>query len=456
MRTTQVYFLARKNLLLMPQVVLRMAIDWLHNWARSKPDRHNSENVSHEDRVELASAILRLRGPDETARFLRGWKGRYLAFYAGRSLAERLIDLGNYEQLDALVEAAGNDVWLLLGLLSEANAVGHTVPRDPLSRVLRLLGDRRVKLTELSGFNSRWLILDAVCSTVELALKTLPRTLELWASLIQRYLPSEPPQDFTYQFGKERVGLLRAYALHSNLRGKELELVEVAPKGIRPQIESGSHYGYSQELQIFRREVGGHLPWVSVFYGLVCGRTPKSLESSIEQALSHSNSSISSIYSRDSSLIQVIAFEWLRIIIRASAIDEQHLRTLKAWLIKHEGEVLPSTLTNLCRLAARTEGLESLSFDLSVSVFEHLDRSREHAESRVDSYVELARAIYPLSADEASAYFDQAIEIASRIGEENIDRWSALIHLSTAAKEQNSPRPRTAYRLSRVAELTYE
>ncbi|WP_219012643.1 hypothetical protein [Shewanella algae] len=435
---------------------LRMAIDWLHNWARSKPDRRNREDVSHEDRVELASAILRLRGPGETARFLRGWRGRYLAFDAGRGLGARLIDLGHYDQLDALIEATGNDIWLLLGLFSEANSVGHSVPIGPLRRVLRLLGDRRVKLIESSNFNDQWAILEAVCSTVELALKTAPKDQESWGSVIQRYLPSEPPQDFTSQFGRTRVGLLRAYALNANLQGKELELVEVAPKDIRHQIESNNHYSHSQELRMLKREVGGHLPWVNLFYGLACGRTPKNLESSIEQALSHSNSCISSIYSHDSSLIQVIAFEWLRIIISASVINEQHLSKFTAWLKKNEGDIWPNTLTNLCRLAARTEGLESLSFDLSVSVFERLEKSREHAESRVESYVELARAIYPLSTDEASAYFDQAIEIASRIGDENIDRWSAFLHLSEAAGEQNAPRPRTAYRLSRLAELTYE
>ncbi|QYJ75319.1 hypothetical protein [Shewanella sp. FJAT-52076] len=435
---------------------LRMAIDWLHNWARSKPDRGNREDVSHEDRVELASAILRLRGPGETARFLRGWRSRYLAFDAGRGLGARLIDLGHYDQLDALIEATGNDIWLLLGLFSEANSVGHSVPIGPLRRVLRLLGDRRVKLIESSNFNDQWAILEAVCSTVELALKTAPKDQESWGSVIQRYLPSEPPQDFTSQFGRTRVGLLRAYALNANLQDKELELVEVAPKDIRHQIESNNHYSHSQELRMLKREVGGHLPWVNLFYGLACGRTPKNLESSIEQALSHSNSCISSIYSHDSSLIQVIAFEWLRIIISASVINEQHLSKFTAWLKKNEGDIWPNTLTNLCRLAARTEGLESLSFDLSVSVFERLEKSREHAESRVESYVELARAIYPLSTDEASAYFDQAIEIASRIGDENIDRWSAFLHLSEAAGEQNAPRPRTAYRLSRLAELTYE
>src|SRR5688572_4313390 len=78
------------------------------------------------------------------------------------------------------------------------------------------------------------------------------------------------------------------------------------------------------------------------------------------------------------------------------------------------------------------------------------------AESRADSYVRLARTIYVISPAEARVYFDRAVEIASRIGDENSSRWTALLYLASASGVRDDPRPRTAYRLSRAAELTYE
>ena len=85
-----------------------------------------------------------------------------------------------------------------------------------------------------------------------------------------------------------------------------------------------------------------------------------------------------------------------------------------------------------------------------------LDASRADAEARADSFVELARAALPVSRAEAASCFDRAVEIASRIGDENLDRWAALLHLATTAGGDGKPRPRTTYRLSRAAELTCE
>ncbi|MFG6179705.1 hypothetical protein ACGTN6_20945, partial [Halomonas sp. THAF12] len=110
-------------------------------------------------------------------------------------MGRRLIDLGQYEQLNVLAESSGNDVWLLLGLISELNVVGHLITAKPLVRLLRLLGDRRVKLPEYQEWNEKWTVLYAVRSAVELALRGLPPETNAWAAIIQRYLPPEPPSD---------------------------------------------------------------------------------------------------------------------------------------------------------------------------------------------------------------------------------------------------------------------
>ncbi|CAB9495803.1 hypothetical protein [Alteromonas macleodii] len=179
------------------------------------------------------------------------------------------------------------------------------------------------------------------------------------------------------------------------------------------------------------------------------------LSKALEEALENSKSAHSEIYSHDTSQIQTVATEWLKILLINKGGDNL-FRRIKDWINERETEIWPKTYTSLCRLAARTRERESLSIDFANDAHKHLDSFREHAESRAESYIELARAIYPVSPDESSIYFDRAIEIASRIGEENIDRWAALLHLAKAAGEPGNPRPKTAYRLSRIAELTYE
>jgi hypothetical protein len=111
---------------------------------------------------------------------------------------------------------------------------------------------------------------------------------------------------------------------------------------------------------------------------------------------------------------------------------------------------------NSKRLAARSPVLQPLAFDYAGKAFGLIRDEREHAESKSDSYVRLARAVLTVSRSEAVAYFNQAVEVASKIGDENLDRWGALLDLADHAASRDRPNPVIAYRLGRCAELTYD
>lgn len=435
---------------------LRMAMDWLYTWARLTDDERRDEEVSDADRTELAMAQLRLRGPKAAAHFLRGWTWRRNAFEAGGRLGRRLIDLGRYDQLSALSEAAGNDVWLLLGLAAETSAVGQPLPPAPMVRLLRLLADRRVKLPESPEWNPNWAVLNAVYSAVEIALRLLPLEPVALAGILRRYLPSTPPSDLASRFGTDRVPLLRAYALEAALRGQKLTLIDVAPTDVRKQLETQRQHGHSQATDIFVQQVGGILPWLVLSAEISCGRSPPDLAEAIESAAKEASSAEARSYRQDNNLKQTVALEWLRILRDAGAAKGAELEAFRSWLTRQEDTLWTHTLISLCRSAARAKGFESLALEFAVGAYQILETSREDAEARGDSYLKLARAILAVSPAEAGVYFDRAVEIASRVGDENLDRWAALLHLAEAAGESNNPRPQTAYRLSRVAELTYE
>ena len=435
---------------------LRMAMDWLYTWAALSADERGNENVSDEDRAELAMALLRLRGPEVAARFLRGWTSRRCSFESGGPLGRRLVDLGRFDQLEALSEAAGNDLWLLLGLATEARDAGHQLPAGALARLLRLLGDRRVLIPESQGWNTKWSVLYAIQSAVEIALRVLPPNRERWAEVLRRYLPTTPPSDLADRFGFDREPLLRAYALEAALRGQSLALIDVAPPDVRKQLEDRNEYGRSEDTRTFVQEVGGLLPWVNLSVEIACGRTPTNLASAIETAVKETSSAEARGYRRDNSLRNSVALLWLRILRDAGADRGSELEAFKSWVDRQENQLWDGTLISLCRFAARAKGLESMALGFAAEAYESLETSREDAEFRAELYLRLARAILAVSPGEARCYFNRAVEIASRIGDENLDRWAALLHLAVAAGDRDDPRPRTAHRLSRVAELTYE
>ncbi len=435
---------------------LRMAMDWLYTWARRPQVSHDNEQVDDADRAEITMALLRLRGPESAAQFLRGWTSRRLAFVGGKLLAQRLIDIGCHEQLDSLAHAAGNDIWLLLGLTVETQNAGHLLPSAPLTRLMRLLSDRRVKLPESTEWNAHWDILYAVAAAVTLALRILPHALSSWSVLLRKYLPDTPPSAMSERYGFDRVPLLRAYALEAALRGEKLTLLDVAPTKVREELEAGNTYGRSQAADVFHREVSGLLPWAVLHAEVLCGRVPTKLDECIAEAVQATTRADSQNYQNPTTLSQAAAQEWLLILRDASTRDSQLLASLHQWIGGLEFSLWSATLTSMCRCAARTPFLMNSALEFAVAAFETLEASREDAESKADSYQRLARAVLPASKDEATAYFNRAVEISSKIGDENINRWSAFLQLATISGEKDRPNPKLAYRLSRAAELTYE
>ncbi len=435
---------------------LRMAREWLNAWGRRPSDERRDEQVTDSDIAELAMAVLRLRGPRPAAHFLRGWSPRHHSLTAGSRVGQRLIDLGQYEQFDALATAAGNDVWLLLGLAAEARTVGRLLPKASLARLLRLLADRRVKLAEPEQWNERWSVLDAVRAAVEQGLRVLPPKADEWAGVLRRYLPSVPPISLASRFATERTVLLRAYALEAALRGQTTTPIDVAPPDVRKEVEAGHQYGRTQDSEVFQLESDALLPWYVLSAEVACGRTPTDLANSIQRALKATTSADERRYHSGPMSIQTAAPEWFRILVEAGAAAGPALKTFRSFFADGKHSLWPNTLTSLCRLAARTQGLEPAALAFASEAYKALEPSRENAESRADSYIELARAILVVSEAEARAFFNRAVEIASRIGDENLARWTALLNLAQAAGACKTPRPRTAHRLARVAELTYE
>lgn len=83
-----------------------------------------------------------------------------------------------------------------------------------------------------------------------------------------------------------------------------------------------------------------------------------------------------------------------------------------------------------------------------------MEAVRDEADTQGQSLLALARATFTVSKSEAGAYFDRAIEILSRIGDENVPRWECFLHLAAVAEAPGVVRAETAYRMSRIGELT--
>jgi len=434
---------------------LRMAWESLIAWSKLSPKRRKEDKIDDADIAELAIGVLRLRGPAEAAQFLKAWNPKATVLSATKCVAARLTDVGDFKRMDELAEHAEGDPWMLLGLATEAVRVAHLLPSEPLRHLMGILVDPKVKLPEQHlSWRSGSSVLDGVRSAITLALRCLPRDDATWAETLRRYLPEDPPHQL-HDFDDERADFIRAYALEAALRGKRIELIDLAPKDIRLEFETNGSPVKSRQASRLQQVTGGVLPWFVLAAEIACGRQSPSLDHAVELALGHTKSVSSRDYQRNFNLEKAVAIEWVQILRDAGSIKPAQIDALLKW-VDNNDLVYSNTLTRMCHIAARTTGMGDLSLRLSSKAFDQITASRSDAEAQVDDLQKLARAIFCVSKSEAAAYFDKAIDIASKIGEEHLSRWTTFLDLSDAAHRPGQARPRTAYRLARIAELSYE
>jgi hypothetical protein len=437
---------------------LRMAYEWLHNWSQLPRDERQKEEVSDDDILEIATAHFNIYGATVCAKDLRGWWPRDISFRVGRLLARRFIDHGRFDELDQLALAAGNNLFLVLGITVELREVHRTPPKTAIERALRLVMSPRIKLKEDDHWSREGNTLQALTALVEAAYKLSLATNEVLATLLTRYLPTAPPRGLFSRYGKQRFPLLRAYALRAELLNQTIALIDLAHEELRTELNNSKSHSESRDAREFKEDIGTLLPWHQLWAATLMGRVSSSsnLAKAIVDATTIADKAQAMSYQEWSYTADEIARVWFDTILTLKNPETSMFLAFDNWIARLKQALFTTTLTHLSRLSAHTAPQTARSLDYAGKAFSLIRDAREEADAKSTSYVYLARAILPVSRTEAAAYFDEAVEVASKIGDENLVRWEALLDLANRAASRAHPTPLLAYRLARCAELTYE
>ena len=436
---------------------LRMAYQWLGNWSRLPEEERRTEEVAVKDIAEIAMANLNIHGADSAAHSIRRWRPRSISFQAGAILSRRLVDHGRYRELEDLALAAGNDLCLVLAINQEMRAVHRNPPKGVVERALRLVLDRRLRLNDLRSWDDNEAVLHAVVVLVESALASgHPDTADL-VSVLNKQLPAEPPRRLASRHGDGRFALLRAYTLRGALENEPIELVDLAHSELREQLKKDSGGQSSREVREFNEDVGALLPWHRLLADVAVGNvSQEQLFTALEQTRAEAGKARDSWYRDESHTSNEVARLWLDIIVTAGITNPEVFDALDQWVTSLKRSLFTTTLTHIARLTARIKGLGAQAFEYASRAFQLVRDDREHADAKAEAYTALSRAILPLSQAEAEAYFNAAVEVVSRIGEEVIDRWGAIIDLADRAATHGAHYPEIAYKFVRCAELVYD
>jgi hypothetical protein len=444
---------------------LRVSFDWLQHWSQRPHGRAGkSQSVRNADIAEMALAELNLNGAAACAKSLRRWRGRERSFGAGRRLCSRLVDAGRFEEIDELAIAAGNDLGLLLAITMELAAVGRLPPKAAAARMTRLVTSRHVTIHEPSRSGGDILVLGAVNDVVAAALKLRLAPRRVLARTLSRYMLANPAlltgHSATYQ--NRRAIVLRAVCMRAALRNETVTIDKLRPEEMRPgrQGRPGSkgkrrrkYRAEAGEVIRFEEETGSLLPWHQLYAEACLGRVATAdIERRIEEAVSASSAARHRTYDEDRSTSDEIAMLWSAIAYGAPDPSEV-LDGLDEWRRGLRRPLFIPTLLAIARRAGRAAGCEKACLSFAHSAFEIMAAEREDAQGIADTFVDVARAVLLTSMPEAQEYFEQAIEVSAKIGDENVARWEALSDLAVAAGRDRKDRAELAYRYSRVAEL---
>jgi hypothetical protein len=439
---------------------LRIAYDWLGHWIRSLhtgESEREQDKMQDEDIAELQLAELNLHGPDMCAAQLRRWRPREVSFRVGQLLVRRLIDAGRFDEIDALAIAAGNDLGLQLAITVELAHVGRSPPKSAVKRALTLALSRHVKIKSPGSWDGERIRLGAITALVTAALRHRIGARRALARLLGRYLPKVPPRALYSNIAHvqdDRFIYLRAYVLRAALRNRPLFLDTLAHPDIRKAIKA--KHDHDPDARRFREDIGALLPWHELWTQLQLGLVASSnLPVLIEKAHERSRAAKGHSYRERSATADEVARLRGELIL---AVDESTpmWQEFEQWAGRLKQPLHVPTLTSLARRAARKDGQQRQALTLAQRAVSLIESEREDAGSKAESYVLLARAILLASEGEARQYFELAILVSGRIGDENLSRWHALLHLAEASARDGRDEPETAYRLARAAELTYD
>ena len=435
---------------------LRMTYEWLSNWSRLTPEEQQKEKVNDNEILEISITQFNISGPQACAEELRRWLPREVSFRVGRLIARRFVDHGNFNDLNMLSLAAGNDLCLLLSINLELRAVHKFPPKQTVERALRLILNKRIKIS-IHDLSLKETTLQTITALVESAHVYQLQDNDVLATVLQRYLPDSPPHGLSSRYVEYRHPILHAYSLYSVLKCVDLQIIDLAPSDIRKHLEDDKNHNDSREVREFREIIGILLPWYKLrAANIISKMTQSDIKAKVCELQRNSDTAVKLIYREPDFTLDEIAEIWLDILVFDGESNDPEIQEFQKWAFELQHPLLARTWIKLTRLVSCVPKFNKFAYEFANRAFELTKNDKLEAEFKSQIYVDLARAILNADKSEAIEYFNQAIEVSAKLGDEIYDRWLAMLDLADQSSNTNRPAPKTAYRFSRCAEVVKE
>jgi hypothetical protein len=439
---------------------LKAAEHWLRIYFEErKKDKtsYDNDDLDVEDVVELAFIHYNLFGIHNCVKFILSMRPTEVIYRIASQFVKRFVDAGNFEPIYNISEIGFKDQQLIIAIAHQLLAVGKYPTVNALESTLKKLSANNSKQIKQNinyldtTFTALMSFLEA-CVAKGLSEKTILKVLN-------RYFPKNSPSGiYKEYFEKERYNYLRAVALRSILtNNNKINIELLLPKELKEDEQKNRN---EQEIKKFKEVIGGLLPWYIVRAKNISNKIQDSVK---EIKIANKNSKDARTHRWPEpdflhSEISVIQFEILIYSkldnIQVKAVYEEYLKNAKIDI---------KNIFDFVRISYRVNHLSEIRNDLEQSAYNITSKiSNIDPETRAGWYINLARAVLPISIEDAKTYFNYAIDSVSRFGDEVLQRWRAIASIArrstdTQRSTESVRSPlETAYRFLRCAELVSE
>lgn len=433
---------------------LRSAENWLHLYFEERKKNnigHFDEKLEDEEIVELALTHFNLYGIENAVNFILSWQPPEVIYRISQLFIRRLVDIGKLNEIQEIANVGATNQYMMIAISRELLEVGTFINATALKNCLNLFIDKHVQIPK-PGHSYNDTTYSAIISFLEMcAANNLSKTKIL--KVIRLYFSSRAPRWIYDRFPmRERDPYLRAIALKSMLSSSEPNLEDLLPEDLLKDKKKNK-YKSENDIREFNEVIGGLLPWYILRAKILTNRI-KDLDIEIENSDQKSKSSIRYGWRENDSIPYEISRLHYDILSLMQSSNKFQIEEFYNRRLKSENKIWVKDLLRAARSSFRLAHLSEIRIQIEHSVYELISSTKNEApETKADWYIDLARAVLPVSREDAATYFNYAIEAVSKFGDEIVQRWRAVSAIANRSAQSENVTPELAYRFIRCAEL---
>ncbi|SHM92302.1 hypothetical protein [Mucilaginibacter sp. OK098] len=429
---------------------LRSAENWLSIYFKTPKDTTaHEEPLRLEDLMELAYAHLNLNGVDASMGFLLKLKPKPAVAKIFGALIKLLIDSAQFELIGKLLQKCKKERLFVLAANNELARVGRFCQKVDVESLLNTLSKKPIK----SDNNTDDVHDKPDMSIVMLAEAAIHYDLdaEQTIKLVNAHLPSKATRTVTQSYYRNLTTYyLRSLALRQYLGGNP----EISIEAFLPEKFSGKKLSYDEERELsdYKEILGALIPWYVGRLEII--KNGGAIDPQRIEQLAELSKKAGRRYRSEDPIPEHLSIAFLEILKHAASTSESIIKTFFDCRLKGNKQVLTRTWIATVRWAHRLEHMISLRDELESYAYDQIRADTEGSpDDLAFDYITLARAVLITSVDNASVYFNNAVEIVSKFGDEMIHRWEATTSLADRASTLNKDQDELSYRFIRIAEL---